>query len=50
MDVLFLDAPYKKEFKLNKQTLDYINKNNYKKLGVYSSVQFCNNLGNVYPN
>ncbi|MCD4666908.1 2-(3-amino-3-carboxypropyl)histidine synthase subunit [archaeon] len=45
MEVMFLDTPYKKEFKLNKKTLDYLKK--YKKVGVYSSVQFISKLNNV---
>ena len=47
MDVLFLEAPYSGEIKLNKETINYLKENSFKKVGLYASVQFCNNLDKV---
>ena len=47
MKLLFLDAPYDGEIKLCKETLDYLEKNNYQTVGLYASIQFCNNLDQV---
>ncbi len=45
MKTLFLDAPFEKEVKLCQETLEYLKK--YKKVGLYASVQFCNQLKKV---
>ncbi len=47
MDVLFLEAPYCGEVKLCEDTLTYLKKKNYKTIGLYASIQFCNNLDTV---
>lgn len=47
MDVLFLDAPYSGEVKLCAVTIAYIQKKKYKTVGLYGSVQFCNQLDKV---
>lgn len=47
MDTLFLDAPYTGTVELCPETLDYLNKKKYKTIGLYASVQFCNNLDTV---
>ena len=47
MKLLFLDAPYDGEVKLCKETLNYLAKKSYKTVGLYASIQFCNNLDKV---
>ena len=47
MDVLFLDAPYHGTVELSKDTLQYLKKKKYKTVGLYGSVQFCNQLETV---
>ena len=47
MKVLFLDAPYKGKVELTKNTINYLKKNKIKTVGLYASVQFCNNLDKV---
>ena len=47
MKVLFLDAPYQGKVELNKETIHYLKKNKIKTIGLYASVQFCNNLDKV---
>ena len=44
MDVLFLDAPFAGKVELSIKALDYLKKKKYKTVGLYASVQFCNNL------
>ncbi len=44
MKVLFLDAPYSGTVELYPQTIQFLKKNNVKKVALYASVQFCNNL------
>ena len=43
--VLFLEAPYSGKVELCQDTLNYIKK--YQKIGLYSAIQFCNNLNLV---
>ena len=47
MDVLFLDAPYAGEVKLCSKTIFFLKKQKVKTVGLYASVQFCNNLDKV---
>lgn len=47
MDVLFLDAPYTGKVELCKDTLSYLQKNKYRTVALYASVQFCNQLTTV---
>ncbi len=47
MDVLFLDAPYTGKVELCPKTLRYLQKEKYKTVALYASVQFCNNLSTV---
>ncbi len=47
MDVLFLDAPYAGAVELCTETLTYLQKKKYRAVGLYASVQFCNNLDTV---
>lgn len=47
MQVLFLDAPYSGKVELSQETLDYLKKQGYTKVGLYASVQFVNQLGQV---
>ena len=47
MKLLFLDAPYNGEVRLCKETLNYLEKKGYETVGLYASVQFCNNLDQV---
>jgi len=47
MKVLFLDAPYTGTVELCQDTLEYLKDKKIKNLGLYASVQFCNNLANV---
>lgn len=47
MEVLFLDAPYRKEISLCKETVDYLKEKGYCQVGLYASVQFCNQLEKV---
>ena len=47
MNVLFLEAPYTGEVKLTTKTIDYLKKKKYKAVGLYASVQFCNQLDRV---
>ena len=47
MEVMFFDAAYTGKVKLNQATLDYITKKKYRKIGLYASVQFCNQLAEV---
>ena len=44
---MFLDAPYSGEVKLVEETINYLKKNNYTKIGLYASVQFVNQLEQV---
>src|SRR3989344_3455160 len=47
MKILFFDAPYKGKVELAKETIDHLKKNKIKTVGLYASVQFCNNLQTV---
>ncbi len=44
MDVLFLEAPYRGTVELSAETLAYLKKKKYNTVGLYASIQFCNNL------
>ncbi|MDP3734140.1 MAG: diphthamide synthesis protein [Nanoarchaeota archaeon] len=44
MDVLFLEAPYSGKVELTQETLHYLKQKKYTKVGLYASVQFCNQL------
>lgn len=44
MDVLFLEAPYSGKVELAPETLQYLKQKKYTKVGLYASVQFCNQL------
>ena len=47
MDILFLEAPYKGEVLLSEETIAYLKEKGFTKLGLYASVQFCNQLEKV---
>ncbi|MBU0470340.1 MAG: 2-(3-amino-3-carboxypropyl)histidine synthase subunit [Nanoarchaeota archaeon] len=47
MKTLFLDAPYAGLVELSPETLDYLIKKGYKKVGLYASVQFVNRLEEI---
>ena len=47
MDILFLEAPYNGEIELTEETIFHLKEKGYKNLGLYASVQFCNNLEKV---
>src|SRR3989344_4164111 len=47
MDVLFIEAEYTGKVGLCQETLDYLQKNSYKKIGLYASVQFVFKLDQV---
>ena len=47
MQVMFLDAPYSGGVELTKETLKYLQGKEYKKVGLYASVQFVNQLDTV---
>lgn len=44
MEVMFIDARYDGTVELCQETLDYLKRKKYKRIGLYSSVQFVNNL------
>ena len=45
MQIMFLDAPYAGKVELNEETINYLK--NYKKVALYASVQFINNLEKI---
>lgn len=47
MKIVFFEAPYNEEVKLNKETLDYLGKKKYSKIALFSSVQFLSGLEGV---
>ncbi len=47
MDILFLEAPYSGTVELCPATLAYLKKKQYKRVALYASIQFCNNLERV---
>lgn len=47
MEVMLLDAPYLGEVKLAEETLNYLKEKKYRKIGLYASIQFINNLNLV---
>ena len=47
MDILFLEAPFTGEVSLNQKTIQFLKDKKVKAVGLYASVQFCNNLDRV---
>lgn len=47
MEILFLDAPYSGTVALCSKTISFLKKEKVKTVGLYASVQFCNNLDKV---
>jgi len=47
VDVMFLDAPYSGSVELSKDTIRYLQDQKFKRVGLYASVQFVNNLERV---
>ena len=46
--VLFLDAPFTGKVELSQDTISYLKEKQYKKIALYGSVQFCNQLDKVH--
>jgi len=40
MKVMFIDVKYKGEIKLSKEFLEFLKKQNYKKIALYTTTQF----------
>lgn len=47
MDILFIEAEYNGKVELCKDTIDYLKKKGYQKVGLYASIQFVSKLDQV---
>ncbi|HLC81159.1 MAG TPA: diphthamide synthesis protein [Candidatus Nanoarchaeia archaeon] len=47
MEVLFIEAEYTRKVELCPEALEYLKQKNYRKIGLYASVQFVSKLENV---